>query len=186
MVAQCTTSDPAVTTPESPSNASTPAAAARTESPSQFGSGEAANARRPTRDHTPIAAPTACTTSTLVNARSALGVCSSVITEDASWMTASAMAAISKGPPSADAMTQRITSHDAVRRGGPRRGARGTPHHQQDRQQGHDAQIAPADRDRHLMHAQPHAGDRAQRAGHVAVGDQQLQQRDRRDDDQRH
>src|ERR1700730_1002959 len=112
MVDQCTTSDPAVTRPESPSNASTPAAAARSESPSQLGSGDAANARRPTRDHTPIAAPMACTTSTPANARRALGVCSSVITDDASWMTASAIAAIKRGPPSADAITQRTTSHD--------------------------------------------------------------------------
>jgi hypothetical protein len=35
-----------------------------------------------------------------------------VITDDASWMTASAIAVISKGPPSADATTQRTTSHD--------------------------------------------------------------------------
>ena len=41
-------------------------------------------ARRPTRDHTPIAAPTACTTSTLANARRALGVSNSVSTDDAS------------------------------------------------------------------------------------------------------
>ena len=54
----------------------------------------------------------ACTTSTLTNARRALGVWSSVITDDASWMTARAIAAISKGPPSADATTQRTTSHD--------------------------------------------------------------------------
>ena len=53
-----------------------------------------------------------CTTSTLTKARRALGVCSSVSTVDASWMTASAMAAISNGPPSADATTQRTTSHD--------------------------------------------------------------------------
>ena len=112
IVAQCTTSDPAVTRPDSPTNANTPAAAARRESPSQVGSDDAANARRPTRDHTPIAAPMACTTSTLVNARRALGVCNSVITDDASWMTASAIAAISRGPPSADAITQRTTSHD--------------------------------------------------------------------------
>ena len=72
------------------------------------------------------------------------------------------------------------------RRGGVRGGARGPPHHQQHRQQRHHAQLAAADRDRHLVHAQPHAGDRAQRAGHVAVGDDQLQQRHRRDDDQRH
>ncbi len=35
MVAQCTTSDPAVTKPDSPSSARTPAVAARNESPSQ-------------------------------------------------------------------------------------------------------------------------------------------------------
>ena len=49
-----------------------------------------------------------------MKARSALGVCNSVITDDASWMTASAIAANSRGPPSADAMTQRTTSHDEL------------------------------------------------------------------------
>ena len=112
IVAQCTTSDPAVTTHDSPSSANTPAQAARSESPSQYGSDHATKARRPTRDDTPIAAPMACTTATLRNARSALGVCNSVITDDASWITASAIAASSSGPPSADAITQRTTSHD--------------------------------------------------------------------------
>src|SRR4029077_11435797 len=32
----------------------------------------------------------------------------------ASWMTASEIAAISRGPPSADATTQRVTNHDTV------------------------------------------------------------------------
>jgi hypothetical protein len=36
------------------------------------------------------------------------------------------------------------------------------------------------------MHTKPHAGDRAGRAEHVAVGDEQLQQHDRGDDDQGH
>ena len=57
-----------------------------------------------------------CTASTPANARRAFGVCSSAITDEASWMTASAMAAISSGPPSAEATTQRTTNHDA--RGG--------------------------------------------------------------------
>src|SRR6516164_6316070 len=98
--------------PERPTSANTPAAAARAESPSQLGSDDAASARRPTRDDTPIAAPMAWTASTFAKARRALGVCSSVITDDASWITASAIAAIRRGPPSADAKTQRTTSHD--------------------------------------------------------------------------
>ena len=57
-------------------------------------------------------APMACTASTLPNAFSALGVWSSVITDDASWMTASAIAVVSRGPPNADATTHRTTSHD--------------------------------------------------------------------------
>ena len=73
-----------MTNPDSPSSASTPAVAARSESASQSGSGDAASARRPTRDPTPMTAPSACTTRTLVNARNALGVCSSVITDAAS------------------------------------------------------------------------------------------------------
>ncbi len=56
----------------------------------------------------------ACTTSTLMKARNALGVCSSVITDAASWMTASAIAAISSGPPRADATIHRMTNHEAV------------------------------------------------------------------------
>ena len=64
------------------------------------------------RDPTPIPAPIACTASTPPNARSAFGVCNSVSTEDASWMTASEIAATSRGPPSADATTQRVTNHD--------------------------------------------------------------------------
>ena len=56
----------------------------------------------------------ACTASTLPNARSACGVCNSVSTDAASWMTARAIAVISSGPPSADATTQRMTNHDAL------------------------------------------------------------------------
>ena len=112
IVDQWTTSDNAVTAPERPSSASTPAIAGRPASATHRGSPTSATARLPTRDPTPIAAPIACTASTPVNARSALGVCSSVSTELASWMTASEMAAISSGPPSADATIHRTTNHD--------------------------------------------------------------------------
>ena len=61
-----------------------------------------------------MTAPMACTTSTLTKARNALGVCNSVMTDAASWMTASAIAAISSGPPRADATIHRTTNHDAV------------------------------------------------------------------------
>lgn len=84
IVPQCTTSDTAVTAPERPKRASTPAVAARNASGSQPGRGEAASVRRPTFEPTPINAPITCTISTLQNARRALGVCSSLITEAAS------------------------------------------------------------------------------------------------------
>src|ERR1700743_2908259 len=96
IVDQCTTSEAAATIPDSPSSASTPAIAARSESPSQSGSGDATRARRPMREPTPMNAPMACTISTLRKARNALGVCNSVMTDPASWMTASAIAAISR------------------------------------------------------------------------------------------
>ena len=103
-----------MTTPESPISASNPAAAARNASGSQSGAPIAVNVRRPTREPTPISAPMACTASTLPNARSACGVCNSVSTDAASWMTARAIAVISSGPPSADATTHRMTNHDAL------------------------------------------------------------------------
>lgn len=106
------TSDPAVTIPDNANSASTPADAARTASGNHFGSGDAASVRRPILVLTPMSAPIACTARTPPKARSALGVCSSVITEAASWITASSSAAISSGPPSADATTQRVTNHD--------------------------------------------------------------------------
>src|SRR4029077_2264776 len=113
IVDQCTTREPTITTPERPTSANTPAAAARNASGNHFGNWDAVNVRRPTRDPTPSAAPIACTASTAPNARKAFGVCSSVSTEAASWMTASEIAAISRGPPSADATTHRVTNHDA-------------------------------------------------------------------------
>ena len=54
MVAQCTTIEPAATTPDSPNSASTPAAAARTASGSQAGRCAAIEGRRTTREPTPI------------------------------------------------------------------------------------------------------------------------------------
>ena len=69
IVAQCTTRDPAVTTPDRPTSASTPAVAARNASGSQSGSGEPCTVRRPTCDATPSAAPIACTASTAPKAR---------------------------------------------------------------------------------------------------------------------
>ena len=53
-----------------------------------------------------------CTASTPPKARDAFGVCSSVRTDDASWITANAIAAMSIGPPTADATTQRTTNHE--------------------------------------------------------------------------
>ena len=114
IVDQCTISDPATTAPESPIRAMTPAAAARSASGIQFGSGEAASSRRPTRDPTPAAAPIACTTSTPPKARSESGVCNSVSTDAASWITARQIAAISSGPPSAEATTHLVTNHDEL------------------------------------------------------------------------
>ncbi len=66
--------------------------------------------------------------------------------------------------------------------GGRRRGPRDTVNHRQHRQQRHHTELSAPDRDRHLVHAQPEAGDRAERAGHVAVGDEKLKQHQRRYD----
>src|ERR1700754_4607613 len=112
MVDQCTTSDKDVTTPDNPSRASTPATAGLPASATQFGTPPAVNIRRPALDPTPITAPIACTANTPANARNALGVCSSVSTDAASCTTANEMAAISSGPPSADATIHRMTNHD--------------------------------------------------------------------------
>ena len=114
IVDQCTTRDPATMTPDSPINASTPAAAARTASITQLGSGDDVSSRRPTREPTPTTAPIKCTTNTPLNARNASGVCRSVRTDAASWMTARHSAAMSTGPPIADATTQRVTNQDAL------------------------------------------------------------------------
>ena len=110
MVPQCTTIEPTATTPHSPSRASTPVAAARSASGSQRGS-HGRPASRPVIPM-PISTPNRCTRKTPAKARDASGVCSWVMTEDASWITASAIAAISNGPPSAEAATQRMTNHD--------------------------------------------------------------------------
>jgi len=86
------------------------AASARPRAP---GNGVLRTSRGPTREPTPSKAPKRCTPSTPVKARNAFGVCNSVSTDDASWMTASAIAAISIGPPSADATIHRTTNQDA-------------------------------------------------------------------------
>ena len=99
---------------ERPIRASTPAAAARNASGSQLGSGEEISRRRPVRALTPSNAPIAWTMNTPPKARSASGVCNSVSTDEASWMTARQIAAISTGPPRADATTQRVTNHDVL------------------------------------------------------------------------
>ena len=114
IVPQCTTSEAAVIAADRPNSVSTPAAAARRESPSHVGSGQPCSSLRPVREPTPSTAPIPCTASTEPNARSAFGVCSSVNTDAASWMTARAIAAISSGPPSADATIQRITNQERV------------------------------------------------------------------------
>ena len=59
MVDQWTTRDKAVTTPDNPSSASTPATAGRPASPTQLGIPDAVTSRLPARDPTPIAAPIA-------------------------------------------------------------------------------------------------------------------------------
>ena len=101
-----------MTAPDNPSSASTPAIAGLPASATHLGIPEAVNKRMPARDPTPIAAPIACTASTPANARSALGVCSSVSTDAASWTTAKEMAAMSSGPPNADAKIHRMTNQD--------------------------------------------------------------------------
>ena len=121
-----------------------------------------------------------------MKARNALGVCSSVRTDDASWMTANAIAAISSGPPSADATTQRMTNHDDALAEVAAAVVRAVPHTISSTG---SSGITPSSRPPieigYLVHPQPHAGDRAEGARHVAVGDEQLKQHHRRDDDQR-
>ena len=103
-----------MTTPDRPIRAITPTKAARKASGNHFGSGESSSSRGPTREPTPSSAPIMCTINTLPKARSASGVWSSVSTDAASWITARQIAAISTGPPSAEATTQRVTNHDAL------------------------------------------------------------------------
>ena len=112
MVPQCTISDTATAAHDNDSRAASPIIAGRTLSASQFGRPNFANTRGPTRDPTPMSTPSPCTTSTPPKARSALGVCKTVITEAASRTTASAIAAISNGPPSAEPMIQRMTNQE--------------------------------------------------------------------------
>src|SRR4029078_3841380 len=125
---QCTTSDSAVTRPDNPNSANTPAIAGRPASATHLGSPARGTRRLPAPELTAIVAPIACTASTPENARSALGVCSWVSTDEASWMTASEMAAISNGPPSADATIHRMTNQDPCGGGaaGAARGGRPT------------------------------------------------------------
>ncbi len=56
----------------------------------------------------------ACTVNTRPKALRASGVCSSVSTDAASWITARQIAATSIGPPSAEATTQRVTNQDVL------------------------------------------------------------------------
>ena len=112
MVPQCTTSDPATTAAESTSSAATPTRAGRIASVTHTGRPARVSTRGPTREPTPMSAPSPCTAATAPKAPSAAGVCSSVMTDEASWMTASATAATSSGPPTAEATIQRVTNHD--------------------------------------------------------------------------
>ena len=112
MVPQCTTRDAATAAQDSASRATTPIVAGRTASVNQAGSPSLAHSLRPTREPTPMRAPRPCTMSTPVKARRAFGVCNTVMTEAASCTTASAIAAISSGPPSADPMIQRMTNQE--------------------------------------------------------------------------
>ena len=96
------------------------------------------------------------------------------------------MAAISSGPPNAEATIHRMTNQDPC--GGVAAAVvRAVPHTIASTG---SSGITPSSRPPidtgTLMHAQPHAGDRAERASHVAVRNEQLQQRYRGDDDQRH
>ena len=112
MVPQCTISDPATTAQDRASSAATPNIAGRTASRTQRGAPRVAFIRGPAADQTPITAPRPCTRATDANARSAFGVCNSVMTDAASWMIASATAARNSGPPTAEAMIHRIRNQD--------------------------------------------------------------------------
>ena len=95
------------------------------------------------------------------------------------------MAAMSSGPPNADATIHRMTNQDPC--GGVAAAVvRAVPHTiASTGSSGITPSSRATDRHRDLMHAQPHAGDRTECAGHVAVRDEQLQQHHRGDDDQR-
>ena len=110
IVPQCTTRDAATTAHDNDSSTATAIIAGRTVSSSQAGSPSRASTRGPTFDPTPMSAPRPCTATTPANARNALGVCKTVITDAASCTTASAIAAMSSGPPSAEPTIQRVTN----------------------------------------------------------------------------
>ena len=112
IVPQCRTRDTATTAHDSESSAAIPISAGRRASVSQTGNPNLANSREPTCDPTPMRAPSPCMTRTPAKARNAFGVCITVITEAASCTTASEIAAISNGPPSADPMIQRTTNQE--------------------------------------------------------------------------
>ncbi len=112
MVRQCTTSDAASTAQDNASSVAAPTSAGRTASVSQPGRPSVGSSRARTREPTPISAPRPWTASTPAKAPNALGVCKSVITDAASWTTASESAARNSGPPSAAATIQRMTNHE--------------------------------------------------------------------------
>ena len=112
IVPQCTTNEAATTTHDNASRVTTPITAGRTVSTSQAGNPNLASARGANRGPTPISTPRPCTASTPQNAPSALGVWRTVITDAASCTTANDTAAMSSGPPSAEATIQRMTNHE--------------------------------------------------------------------------
>ena len=112
MVRQCTISETASTAQDSASSVAAPVIAGRTASVSHPGRSNRVNSRPRTREPTPMSAPRPWTARTPVNASNAFGVCSSVITDAASWTMASDSAVRNSGPPSAAATIQRMTNHD--------------------------------------------------------------------------
>ena len=114
IVDQCTTSEPTMTTPDSPTSASTPATAARTASGSHLGSGDASQRaaadartdadRRADRVHGQHAAERPQRVRRLQ-----FGQHRRRVVDDRQRRSPRS----ASGPPSADATTQRVTNHDA-------------------------------------------------------------------------
>lgn len=119
------------------------------------------------------------------NAPNALGVCNTVITEAASVHDGQANRRDQERTAQCGGDDPADHEPRTPRRGDLCGGSRGG-HHRRRRNRWQHAELLAGDRHRNQMRGQPHAGHRPERAGQIAVGDDQLDERDRRDDGKRH